>query len=287
MKRILAAFAGNRVFANIFLVLILMAGTIATLSMVRENFPEFSVDIITISVVYPGADPEEVEEGISLKIEEALEGLEGVKQTTTESRENTGVTIVEVKADYDTGDVLDRVRARVDAISTLPMDSEKPVITELTVKEPVVILYLSGDMSERGVKEWAERIKSDVQQIPELSQVTVFGAHDYEIAIEVSEARLREYNLTFDQVVNVVHRSNLNLAGGTIRSQGEEIRVRTVGRKYTDKELSQIVVMARPGGEIITLDRLAVINDGFTEDPIKALINGEPSTCIAKAACRR
>ena len=89
-----------------------MAGTIATLSMVRENFPEFSVDIITISVVYPGADPEEVEEGISLKIEEALEGLEGGKQTTTESRENTGVTIVEVKADYDTGDVLDRVRAQ-------------------------------------------------------------------------------------------------------------------------------------------------------------------------------
>ena len=280
MKPILAAFAGNRVFANIFLVMILMAGGIAALSMIRENFPEFSVDIITISVAYPGADPEEVEEGISLKIEEALEGLEGVKQTTTESRENTGVTIVEVKENYDTGDVLDRVRARVDAISTFPVDAEKPVITELTIKEPVVILYLSGDMSERGIKEWAERIKSDVQQIPELSQVTVFGARDYEIAIEVSEARLREYNLTFDQVVNVVRRSNLNLSGGTIRSQGEEIRVRTVGRKYTDKELSQIVVMARPGGEIITLDRLAVINDGFTEDPIKALINGEPSVVL-------
>ncbi len=280
MKRILAAFAGNRVFANIFLVLILVAGGIAAISMIRENFPEFSVDIITISVAYPGADPEEVEEGVSRKIEEALEGLEGVKQCTTESRENAGVTIIEVKENYDIGDVLDRLRARVDAISTFPVDAEEPVITEITVKEPVVILYLSGEMSERGIKEWAERIKNDIQQIPELSQVTVFGARDYEISLEVSEARLREYNLTFDQVVNVVRRSNLNLAGGTIRTQGEEIRVRTVGRKYTGKELSQIVVMARPGGEIITLDRLAVIDDGFTEDPIKALINGEPSVVL-------
>lgn len=280
MKRILAAFAGNSVFANIFLVLILMAGGIAAISMIRENYPEFSVDIITISVVYPGADPEETEEGISRKIEEALEGLEGVKQCTTESRENAGITIIEVKENYEINDVLDRVRAKVDAISTFPMDAEKPVITEITVKEPVVILYLSGEMSERCIKEWAERIKNDIQQIPEISQVTVFGARDYEIAIEVSEERLREYNLTFNQVVDAVRRSNLNLAGGTIRTRGEEIRVRTVGRKYTGKELSQIVVMARPEGEIITLDRLAVVQDGFTEDPIKALINGEPSVVL-------
>jgi multidrug efflux pump subunit AcrB len=118
MKHVLAAFAGNSVFANILLVLILMAGTIAAISMIRENYPEFSVDIITISVAYPGADPEEIEEGISRKIEEALEGLEGVKQCTTESRENAGVTIIEVKENYDIGDVLDRVRAKVDTIST-------------------------------------------------------------------------------------------------------------------------------------------------------------------------
>nr|WP_320191434.1 efflux RND transporter permease subunit [uncultured Desulfobacter sp.] len=280
MRRILAAFAGNSVFANIFLVLVLIAGTIAAVSMVRENFPEFSVDMISISITYPGADPEEVEEGISRKIEEALEGVQGVKQCTTESRENSAVAFIEVQESYDIGDVLGRVRAKVDAISTFPKDAEKPVITELTVKEPVVILSLSGNMSERGIKEWAERIKNEIRQIPELSQVTVFGARNYEIAIEVSEERLREYNLTFDQVVDAVRRSNLNLSGGTIRSQGEEIRVRTLGRKYTDKELSQVVVIAGPGGQIITLDRLAVINDGFTEDPVKALINGEPSVVL-------
>lgn len=280
MKRVLAAMASNTVFANILLVLIFMAGGIAAMSMIRENFPEFSVDIITVSVVYPGADPEEVEEGISRKVEEALEGLEGVKQYTTESSENVGTTIIEVKENYDINNVLDRVRSKVDAISTFPVDAEEPVITEITVKDPVMLLYLSGDMSERRIKEWAERIRDEIQQIPQISQVSVFGARDYEIAIEVSEERLREYGLTFNRVVEAVRQSNLNLAGGTIRTQGEEIRVRTVGRKYTGKELARIVVLARPQGEIITLDRLAAIDDGFTEDPIRALINGEPSVLL-------
>lgn len=280
MKRILSAFAGNTVFANIFLLLILMAGGIAAIYMIRENFPEFSVDVITISVAYPGADPEEVEEGISSKIEEVLEGMEGVKQYTTKSRENAGITIIEVKENYDINNVLDRVRSRVDAISTFPANAEEPVITEITMKEPIMLLYLSGDMSERGIKEWAERIKKEIQRIPEISKVSVFGARDYEISIEVSEERLREYNLTFNQVVEAVRQSNLNLAGGTIRTQGEEIRLRTLGRKYTDKELSQIVVMARPEGEIIPLGRVANVNDGFTENPIKALINGEPSVAL-------
>lgn len=280
MKRVLAAFAGNTVFANIVLVLIFLAGGIAAMSMIRENFPEFSLDMITITVPYPGADPEEVEEGVSRKIEEAIEGLEGVKQYTTRSMENVGTTLIEVKENYEVNTVLDRVRSKVDAISTFPVDAEEPVITEITLKDPVMLLYLSGDMSERRIKEWAERIKDEIQQIPSISQAAIFGARDYEIAIEVSEERLREYGLTFERVVAAVRRSNLNLAGGTLRTEGEEIRIRTMGRKYTGKELSQIVVLARPEGDIITLDRLAAIDDGFTEDPIKALINGDPSVLL-------
>ena len=280
MKRVLAAFARNTVFANIVLVMIFLAGGIATTSMIRENFPEFSLDMITISVLYPGADPEEVEEGICQKIEEAIEGLEGIKQYTTQSSENAGTAIIEVKEDYDVSDVLDRVRTKVNAISTFPVDAEKPVISEYMLKDPVMLLYLSGDMSERRIKEWSERIKDEIQQLPEVSKVEIFGARGYEIGIEVSEERLREYGLTFNMIVDAIRRSSLNLAGGTIRTQGEEIRVRTMGRKYTGEALSSIVVLARPEGEIITLDRVATINDGFTEDPINALINGEPSVLL-------
>ena len=280
MKQIVAAFARNTVFANIMLVLIFLAGGIATLSMIRENFPEFSLDMITISVPYPGADPEEVEEGISQKLEEAIEGMEGIKQYTTRSSENIGTMMVEVKENYDADDVLEQLRSKINAISTFPLDAEKPVVTELTIREPVMLLYVSGNMPERRLKEWSEEIKDEIQQLPDISQVEIFGARDYEISIEISEKRLREYGLTFAQVTDAVRRSNLNMAGGTIRTQGEEIRVRTVGRKYTGEKLASIVVMARPEGDIITLDRLATIRDGFTEDPLYATANGDPSVLV-------
>jgi multidrug efflux pump subunit AcrB len=280
MKSVVAAFARNTVFANIVLVLVFLAGGIAVMSMIKENFPEFSLDMITISVPFPGADPEEVEEGISQKIEEAIEGLEGVKQYTTQSSENVGTAIIEVKENYEIDDVLDRVRTKVNAISTFPVDAEKPVITELVLKDPVMLLYLSGDMSERRIKEWSNNIKDEIQQLSEVSHVQIFGAREYEINIEVSEERLREYGLTLNMVKDAIRRSSLNLAGGTIRTQGEEIRLRTMGRKYTGKALSSVVVLARPEGEIITLDRVATINDGFTEDPINALINGDPTVLL-------
>ena len=171
MKQVLTSFAKNTVFANIVLLLIFVAGYIATVSMIRENFPEFSLDMIIISVVYPGADPEEVEEGISQKIEEALEGVEGIKQVTTQSSENAASATIEVRENYDVDKVLDDVRTQVNAISTFPLDAEKPVITELTIKDPVVLLYLSGDMSERRIKEWSERIKDELQLLPEISQI--------------------------------------------------------------------------------------------------------------------
>ena len=280
MKQTLAAFARNTVFANIVLVLVFIAGYIATANMIRETFPEFSLDMITISVPYPGADPEEVEEGISRKIEEAIEGLEGIKQYTTQSAESLGTANIEVQEDYDIDEVLDRVRTKINAISTFPVDAEKPVISELLLKDLVTLLYLSGDMSERRIKEWSETIKDEIQQLPNISQVATFGARDYEIAIEVSEERLRQYGISFDEVASAVRRSSLNLAGGTIRTREEEIRVRTMGRKYTGEELASIIVLATPEGDVITLDRLARINDGFAEDPIKASINGEPAVLL-------
>ena len=280
MKRVLAAFVRNIVFANIVLLLIFIAGGFALKSMVRENFPEFSLDMVTITVPFPGADPEEIEEGISRKLEEAIEGIEGIKLYTTYSSENSGTALIEIHEDYDVDKVLDRIRTDIDAISTFPVDAEKPIITELLLKDPVVLLYLSGAMSERRIKEYAERIKDELQELDSVSQIDIFGSREYEIAVEVSEERLREYGLTFASVSNAIRQSNLNLAGGTIRTSGQEIRIRTVGRKYTGQELSEIVVLADPSGNIITLDRIATIQDGFTEDPIQAIINGEPSLLI-------
>lgn len=280
MKRLLTAFARNTVFANIVLVLIFFAGITAATSMIKEIFPEFSLDMITVTVSYPGADPEEVEEGICRKIEEALEGVEGIKQITTTAREGVGSAVIEVRETFDLRVVLDRVRSKIDSISTFPLDAEEPVITDLTVRNPVALVYLAGRMSEARLKEWSERVKDELQLLPEISQVESFGTRDYEIAVEVSEEALRRYGLTFSQVADAVRRSNLNLAGGTIRTKGEEIRVRTVGRRYTGEELASIVLLATPDGDMIPLDRVARIVDGFTEDPIRATINGDPAAML-------
>jgi multidrug efflux pump subunit AcrB len=280
MKKALAAFARNTVFANIMLVLIFLAGALSIVNMTRESFPEFSLDMILITVPYPGADPEEVEEGVSRKIEEALEGQEGLKLVETTSKENVSITRLEVEEDFDTDEIMDDVRTKINAVSTFPEDAEKPVIEELTLLDPVMLLYLSADMSERRIKELSEQIKDEIQQLSSVSKVSVFGTREYEIAIEVSEERLRQYGLTFDHVTAAVQRGNLNLGGGTIRSQGEEIRLRTMGRKYTGQELPSIVVLAEPGGQIITLDRLADIKDDFREDPIQGYINGDPAVII-------
>ena len=280
MKSVIASFARNTVFANILLVLIFLVGGFAIKNMVRENFPEFELDMITITVPFPGADPEEVEEGISRKIEEAVESVEGIKLLTTYSSENAGTALIEVKEGFSGNQVLDRLKTKIDAISTFPLDAEKPIVTDLLMKDPVILLYLSGNMSERRIKEWAERMKDDLQLLPGISQVDVLGARAYEIAIEISEQRLREYGLSFSMVSDAIRRSSLNLAGGTIRTAGEEIRVRTVGRKYTGEELAAIVVIADADGELITLDRIADIHDGFTEDPVQVLINGEQAVLI-------
>ncbi|UCD58531.1 MAG: efflux RND transporter permease subunit, partial [Candidatus Hydrogenedentota bacterium] len=280
MKHVLGAFARNTIFANIVFVLILLAGGLAVSFMVREDLPEVSLDEIVISVAYPGADPEEVEEGISRKIEEAIDGTEGVKRYTTWSSENFSQTWAMVKEGYNASDVKDRIRSRVDSISTFPVDAEKPIITELMDQQPLMGLSLSGDMSERRLKEWAEKMKDDLRQFCKVSRVEIFGVREYEVSVEVSEERLREYGLTFAHVSDAIRRSNMNLMGGTIRTRGEEIRVRTVGRKYDAEKMSSIVVVARPQGEIITLARLATIRDGFTEDPISATVNGRPSVLL-------
>jgi multidrug efflux pump subunit AcrB len=280
MYRLIGAFARNAVFANILMALIFFAGGLATVSMVREMFPEFSIDQITIQVPYPGADPEEVEEGISRKIEEAIDGLEGIKRYHSGSSENMGVTRIEVKESYDVSEVKDRVRNQIDAISNFPLDAEQPIIEEVTYRAEVITLALAGPLSERQLKEWGEEIKDELRRLPEISQVEIVGSRPYEIGIEVSESKLREYGLSFGQVAAAVRESSLNLAGGTLRTKGEEIRVRTLGRKYTGEEFADIVLMARPDGELITLDRVATIDDGFEEDAMDSRLNGEPSVLL-------
>ena len=282
MKGVLTAFARNTVFSYIVLSIIFLGGFMAVSRMSRETFPDLHLDAIQVLVRWPGADPEEVEEGISRKIEDAIDGIEGIKRYNTISAEHYGLAIIEAEQNEDIFILKDRIRNAVDGISTFPADAERPVVEELLLRIQVLFIGLASDVaSERDLKEWAANIKDDLRKIPDLSQVRVLGAREYEISIEVSEERMREYGISFDQVAQVVRANSLNLPGGVMRTEGEEIRLRTIGRSYTADEFARIVVLARPSGDSITLGQIAAVRDGFIEDNVISRFNGKPAITIS------
>ena len=282
MRKFFTAFARNTVFANIVLSVIFFGGGLAVVRMPRETFPDLAVEMIGVTMIWPGADPEEVEEGICRKIEEAVAGIEGIKHYNTISAENFAFAQIEVLDSYELDKVKERVRNAVESISTFPADAERPITEEIIFRINVLFLALhSNQMSERELKEWAETVKEELRALPEVSQVEVLGTREYEIAIEVSEQRLREYGITFDQVAQLVRANCLNLPGGTMRTTGEEIRLRTIGRKYTAQEFADLVVLARPNGDKITLARIATIKDEFVEDFVESRFNGQRTAVIA------
>jgi len=280
MKRFIAIVIRNTVLVNVLMILIFLLGWASSIFMVKELFPEISVDAISVSVPYPGADPAEVEEGISRKIEEAIDGMEGLKRYRTVSSENMSTSIIEIKEGYGVDEIYTDIRSVMDTISTFPVDAEKPIIREVTLNSEVILMAIWGDQDEKVLKEFGEIIKNELQALPGISQVGISGSRDYEIAIEISEEKLREYGLSLNQISEAVRKGSINLTGGNLRTTGEEIRLRTVGRNYTAKEFSEVVVLAKPNGDIVTLGQIADINDGFVEDRLIPRFNGHSCVMI-------
>lgn len=280
MRKLLAAFAGNVVFANISLFLIFLLGLVSIGQMRRETMPEMSLDRIIINIPYPGADPEEVEEGILRKVEEALLGQEGVKELITQAREHMGMAVVTVDEAVPTQRVLDRVRLQIDAISTFPLGAENPIISELILEDVVNILTLSGDMPPWRMKEWAERIRQNLLDLPEVAVVDIVGAMDYEISVEINEAALQEFGISIEEVMQVLRQHNLNIPGGTLRSPDAEIRLRTLGRMHHARDMEDLPLRTAPDGTMLRLGQVATLIDGFSEDTVKARAEGEPSVFL-------
>jgi multidrug efflux pump subunit AcrB len=288
MRGLFTSFARNIVFANIVYAFIFIGGFLAISQMSRETFPDIHLDMIQVAIVWPGADPQEVEEGISRKVEEALEGIEGIKKYNTISNENVGLAVVEIQEGYDADWVQDQVRNAVDTITTFPANAERPIVREFLLRIQVLLLSVTGpDLSDVELMDYAEQIKDEIRMLPEVSQARVMSTRVHEIAIEVSEESLRKYGITFDQVSQVVRANSLNVPGGVMRTEGEEIRLRTVGRNYTAQEFSDIVVLAMPDGKRITLNQIASIRDGFEEDVAYARFNGKDTITISVLKTQR
>jgi len=280
MNGVIAWFAENRVAANLLMVCILAAGIISLSSIKLEVFPEFSADMISVSVVHLGATPEEVEEGVCVRIEEAVQDLEGIKRIKSTASEGVGTVLVEVEAGYEVRKILDDVKSRVDGISTFPVETEKPVIQEVLNKRQVINVAISGNADEKSLKRIGERVRDEISDLKEVSQVELSVARPYEISIEVSEVTLQRYQLTFDEVANAVRRSSLDLPGGSVKTESGEISIRTKGQAYIGTEFENIVLRSFPDGTRLKLSDVATVVDGFAETDQFARFDGEAAVLV-------
>ncbi|MBW8192157.1 efflux RND transporter permease subunit [Neiella marina] len=263
---IIAWFAYNPVAANLLMALIVIAGLLSLSTMRKQVFPDIEFNAVMVQVPYPGAAPLEVEEGINIKIEEAISDINGIKKVTSTASEGIGSINIEVDDDFDVQEVLDEVKVNVDAIISFPENAEKPIVFRIKPTQEVMWLSVSGDLEEADMKRVANEVRDEVANLPTVSSAKLYGARDDEVAIEVSEADLQKYGITFDDVVSAVRRSSIDLPSGSIKSDAGNILLRTKGQAYTGEDFSNIVLLTRTDGTRLYLRDIAIVNDGFVEE---------------------
>lgn len=272
----IAWFARNGVAANLLMFSVAFAGimTLYTRSTL-EVFPEIVYDIVTIRMPYRGATPSEVEEGVIIKIEEAIQAIEGIKQITSTASEGSGTVNAEIMDGYDARELLDDIKNRVDGISTFPDETERPTFSLAQRRREVLSLVVHGRLPEKELRRLGERVRDDMTSLPGITQIDLVEVRPYEISIEVSEDTLHQYGLTFDRVVSEVRRSSLDLPAGSVKTRGGEILLRTKGQAYVKEDFEKILILTNSDGSQLFLSDIAKVNDGFEEEPISATFNGE------------
>ena len=276
-KGLIAWFARNPVAANLIMIFILIGGLLTALTIRKQAFPQFESNWVSIEAVYPGAAPQEVEEGITIKIEENLEGTEGIKRLITYSNRGYSQAWVEIEEKYDLQEALDEIKAQVDSINTFPAGMERPVIQREKFQQEVMILALYGDMSYYQLKELGNDIKDELLALPGVNLVDFYSGLDYEIGIEISPDKLREYGLTFRDVSSAVQNFSTNMSAGQIRSDTGYISMRVEKQAYRGGEFAKLPLITLADGAQINLGDVATINDGFEEGLLYSKYNGKNS----------
>lgn len=276
----IAWFARNSVAANLLMIFILVAGFFSYQHINKKMFPDFNPNSIQVMVPHLGAAPEEVEQSVILKVEESLEDIEGFKRITSTAREGLGIVTIELQSGYSLAEKLDEVKMQVDSITTFPAQTEKPIVTKQEFKSQVLWLSVSGSMSRRARQNLAQDIRDDIMALPSVNSADVVGKRDYEISIEISDTKLQKYGLSFDQVTQAVRNSSLDMPGGTIKTQGGDILLRTQGQAYTGEEYSKLVLRTAKDGTRIVLSDVANVKDTFVESEGFAKFDGENTTSI-------
>jgi multidrug efflux pump subunit AcrB len=274
-------FARNEVAANLLMVLILAIGTWSMSTRVpMEIFPSFERDVINIALSYRGATPSEVEEAVVVRVEEAIANIEGIKQIDSFAYEGSCRVSVEIEKGLNPRDLLDDIKNKIDRITTFPENVERPSYAVQVFRRNVISVAVSGDLPEAELRHLGEQVRDDLITLPEVSLVELTGVRPYELAIEISQANLQRYGITFQDVVNAVRRSSVDLPAGSIKSIGGEVLLRTKGQAYDAHDFNKITILTRTDGTRLTLADIATIKDGFEEETLLTDFNNRPAVMI-------
>ena len=298
-KGLIAWFAANHVAANLLMLFIIVAGLISVFTIRKQTTPDFELNNVQVRVAYLGAAPQEVEEGVVVKVEEAIQDVKGIVKISSRAQEGMGTVTAEVSSDSDINEVLSEIKTRVDAISTFPGLTEKPVIYKQEIPIHVVFVAIHGALDEFSLKAISQEVRDELMRLPAVTNVEFLGDRPYEISIEVPENVLRQYGLTMSEISQAIKNSSVDLPGGTIKSDSGDILLRTEGQVYTGREFGSLVLRTFPDGTRLTLGDIATINDGFVEEDgygrfdggrtatMRVLASGEQNELTTAAAVRK
>ncbi len=281
MRKVIGYFIKYPVAVNVIVMAFAIFGVIGALSMRSSFFPLVDTNTITISVVYPGASPYEMEQGIVLKIEDNLKGIEGIDRFTSVSSENSATITVEILKDYDIDVVFPNVKNAVEKVPSFPTGMEPPVVQKVETVDEAVSMVLSGEnITLKALKTTARSIEADLRNLDGISQIDISGFPEEEIEIAVQEDKMRAYNLTFNQIATAVASTNILVTGGSVKTREEEYLIRAKNRAYYADELDRIIVAADEEGNEVFLRDVAVVRDRWSENPNRSLFNGQMSVSI-------
>ncbi len=276
----IAWMTNNSVAANLLMIVLIVGGLFVGSRVKQEVFPEVELDIINISVPYPGASPSEVEEGIILAVEEAVRGIDSIKKMTSQASEGMASVRLELLLGADNDRALNDIKSAVDRITSLPQDAERPLVQLLVRRSEVISLMVFGDVDEALLRQVADEMRNRLLESPSVTQAELDGVRKLEISVEVPQDTLRGYGLSLQQVASAVRVGAVDLPGGAVKTPGGEVLIRTTERREQAREYANIPVISRPDGTSVLLGDIATIIDGFEDTDSRTTYNGKPAARV-------
>ena len=274
----IAWFAKNDVAANILFFVVIISGIyVATTQIPIDLFPEVEQRNVRVSMVLPGASPQETEEGITIKIEEAIQAIEGIRQITSQSVEGSASVTVQVEEGYDVREVLDEVKIRVDGVNNFPVEAESLLVQVPQWRRDAIGVVLFGDYDNMTLRRVADNVRDELAGLPEITQVEVDNVLPFEISIEIAEWALRQYDISLEQVAGILRQNSTDVSAGNLKTKGGDIFIRSRGQAYRASDFETIPVITTQDGTMITLGDIATIRDEFEETPLRTRFNGVPA----------